>query len=324
MHWTGKVFLGLVIVLAPLDAYFALVLIAHRDKWNTAYEEALNQYESQHPQLLTTRRKVRDRQYRLDRLENDWPRIAKPSSEFPNEFDYLGNVGGGVLNAGQAGLVLGAGSAAGIPTQSADGTNPIVYVFQDNGENGSLFLGEFELVQVDGDQSGARLTRPPFGNEVMNWPTERSGAQFRIRPGIPSAWRSLFDNLFVQYAEEERSLDFQQRQLQRMDGELVNSQSILDQRIAELSGDPDPPEGADQDVINGLVETIRREEVDRNDDLDDLYNLRREYLRKTNRLNDLIAANQEAVAQLPGAQPTAGSSPAPATVPVTVPADMGE
>jgi hypothetical protein len=103
-----------------------------------------------------------------------------------------------------------------------------------------------------------------------------------------------------------------------MDEQLAKSQSILDQRIAELSGDPDPPQGADQDVIDGLVETIRREEVARNADLNELYDLRRQYLRKTNRLVALIAENRAAVAELPGA--TAAAQPdAPSTVPVAVP-----
>lgn len=306
MHWTGKVCLGLVILLAGLDAYFALVLIAHRDRWNQRYETALGNYESQHAQLLQARRNVRDRQYQLDRLQNEWG-------------SFWDGVGGGVLNAGDARLRLEAGFAAGLPQQRDDGTNPLVYVFQDNGENGSTFLGEFELVTVEGDQSGARLTRPAFGMEVAGWPADGSGAQFRIRHSVPASTRSLFDNLFVQYPQEERALDFQQRQLRIQDEQLAQSQSILDQRIAELSGDPDPPEGAGQDVIDGLVETIRREEVARNADLETLYNLRRQYQRKTIRLSELIAENRQSVAALPGAEDAASRPAQSAAVPATVP-----
>ena len=44
-------------------------------------------------------------------------------------------------------FLIGAGTmaAAGLPEQSEDGTNALVYIFQDNGENGSTFLGSNSL-----------------------------------------------------------------------------------------------------------------------------------------------------------------------------------
>lgn len=306
MHTLGKVFLGLVIVLAGLDAYFALVLIAHRDRWNERYEKAVSNYETQHAQLLQARHNVQDRRLKLNRLVDAWGNTWEAR--------------GGLLNRDDARLVIEAGSATGLPGPNENGTNPIVYIFQDNGDAGSVFLGEFELVTIEADQSAGRLTRPEFGMEITNWPANGSGAQFRIRESIPSAGRTLFDELFVQYAQNEQKLDFQQRQL-RIEGEqLAKSQAILEQRIAELSGDPNPPEGAHQDVIDGLVETMRREEVARNADLDRLYDLRRQYSRKTAMLDSLIEENHESVSELPGAASAASrpSAPVPTTLSTTI------
>jgi hypothetical protein len=151
--------------------------------------------------------------------------------------------------------------------------------------------------------------------EITNWPDIGSGAQFRVRQSVPSAWRTSVNNLYVLYAQEERKLDFQQRLRRIQEEQLEQSNAILDQRIAELSGDDDPPENAHQDVIDGLLETMRREEVARNAELVELYDLRRQYLRKSNKLQELIESNQAAVASLPGAE---ASATRPANTPATV------
>jgi hypothetical protein len=306
MHTLGKVFLGLVIVLAGLDAYFALVLIAHRDRWNERYEKAVENYQTQHTQLLQARHNVQDRQLKLNRLLDTWGSTWEARGE--------------LLDRDDGRLRIEAGSATGLPGPNENGTNPIVYIFQENGDAGSVFLGEFELVTIEADQSAGRLTRTEFGMEITNWPANASGAMFRIRESIPSAGRTQFDDLFVQYAQEEQKLDFQQGQLRIAGEQLAKSQAILEQRIAELSGDPNPPEGAHQDVIDGLVETMRREEVARNADLDRLYDLRRQYSRKTNELGSLIEQNRELVSTLPGATAAASRSsvPIPATLSTTV------
>ena len=310
MHWSGKVFLGLAIILAMLDAYFALVLVAHRAESAERYEAAVGRYETQHAQLLQTRRSVQDRQFQLTRLEDTWGR-------------YWGGIGGGANNRAPRTIGLDAGFAAGLPQPGDDGSNAIVYIFQENGDAGSTFLGEFELVTVEADVSAARKTSPGFGMEISNWPDDRSGAQFRIRQSVPSASRTTFNNLYVQYAQEERKLDFQQRLYRIQQEQFDQSNEILDQRIAELSGDDDPPENAHQDVIDGLVETMRREEVARNAELVELYDLRRQYLRKTNQLQQLIDQNQGYVADLPGAGAAATRPASSTTTPTTVPVSSG-
>ena len=81
------------------------------------------------------------------------------------------------------------------------------------------------------------------------------------------------------------------------------SQEQLQRRLKQLDGSPDALPGSSQEVIDGFVESMRKEETARNDDLARLDSLRHEYDRKYRQLMKLLEQNRELETQLPQSEP---------------------
>lgn len=302
MHILGKVFLGLAILFGLIDAVLASMLLANRTHWQKRIEDKKKQYtDTIHPQLLAKRKQHLELQQELGRYQTTWGKSWS-------------GLAGQVMNAQNGVVAVGAGTAAGLPDVSGGVAAKNMFLFVDDAEGTSHFIGEFKLGQSQADQSGFALARDfMYPDEGLGW--QIPAGTWRIRQLVPSSWPEGFTELGTQYSLAMQGLDHQQHLLRIQTEQLAASQEVLDQRLAELNGDPQPPEGASQDVIDGVVLTIRKEETLRNADLELLDRLRHDYKRKIDELNALLAANQAAVDQLPGAQ-AAASRPSP-SVPVS-------
>jgi hypothetical protein len=287
MNVWGKVFLGFTIVLAAVDAYLATLLLGHRAHWQQQIEQAQSDYTQTHESLVAARERVRNLELDVNRIQDTWGQYWTVPQGRP-------------INAQAGSFVIEGGSALGLPQPGGTGPAPIVYIFTEEGDGTSKFLGGFRLSEVQADYSAGQIPhQPPMPPEVAGI-QQYAGTPIRVRETVPSAWRSALGDFYAQYAVAEQNLSFQANQLQIQTAELAKSQAILDQRLAELNGDPQPPEGASQEVIDGLVLTIRKEETARNAALQALDGLRHDYVRKTNALNDQVAGNKTTVAALPG------------------------
>jgi len=289
MHVLGKVFLALTIVFALVDTYLSAVLMAHRTKWHSSIEQKQQQHEDLVDQLNDARDAHRNAEYELNRVTSTWR----------DKWD--GGIGGRVLSPETGVLGLGVGSDAGIPGPGPNGTKPVVYIFTAPAEGPSRYIGAFELDPPQATQVAGQLWRTPYDGETDDWNFDQSTA-FRVRENIPSSWRSAFADLSGQYTLAAQALDAQTNLLNTLIAQQAASQAVLDQRLAELNGDPEPPMGASQDVLDGLVLTIRNEETDRNAELETIDRLRHELKRNRDILRALIAGNQQKVAELPGAE----------------------
>ena len=298
----GKFFLGLTIVLAAADAYLVTVLYAHRTKWQRQIEQKRETLVQTETALQEVRTSVRNKRLALGRIEAIWGRF-EDDLENPQGPDigmaHL-DTQGRVLNAQDGTLAFGAGATNGILEPAADKAPPVVHIFMDEAEGASTYLGEFALTDVQADQSGGTLTQqPPMPTSVAAL-QQLQDQPLRVRETIPSSWRGLVDDYFARHAVINQRLDFQRNQLQIQTEQLAKSQAILAQRLAELNGDPQPPEGASDQIINGLVLTIRDAETARNAEQQRLDELRHDYVRKINHLNDVVRQNRQTVSQLPG------------------------
>lgn len=305
MHVLGKVFLGLTIVLAAVDAYLATVLHAHRTHWQRRIESSRQQLEQVQGSLVEARKKALDRTNELNRIQNTWGSFVVRSSD-PNVVlppaTHLDVPEGRLINAQSGTLAIRAGAAAGLPEPTADKPVPVVQIFATQADGTSRYLGEFALRDVQADQSAGVLThQPPL-------PVEAAALQqlqtepLRVRPTIPPSWRGSIADFFALHALAEQKLDFQRNQLRIQTEQLDKSEEILAQRLAELNGDANAPEGSSQQVLDGLVVTIRNEEAARNAELQQVDRLRHLYARKVAQLNDLVEQNRDAVSRLPGYQ----------------------
>jgi hypothetical protein len=302
MNVWGKVLLGLAIVLAAADAYLVAVLHAHRSKWQRDIEGKRASLAQTETALQEAQARVLDRQNELNRIDATWGRF-RDNFENPQQ-PVFGNAHLDVaqartLNAQDGTLAFSAGADAGIAAPAADKAPPVVHVFINEADGASRYLGELALTVVEGQQAAARLTQqPPLPNTAAAL-QQLQNQTLRVRKTIPASWRGLFDDYFARHAVINQRLDFQQNQLRIQNEQLTKSQAILAQRLAELNGDSQAPQGASEQVVEGLVVTIRDEESARNEELDVLDELRHEYARKIENLNTLVRQNQQAVSGLP-------------------------
>lgn len=287
MHVLGKVFLGLTIVLALVDAWLATVLLGHRSHWQQQIEKLQTDYEQTHTRLVDARDQVRDLRLEVNRVRDAWG-------------EYWTVPQGRPINANAGSFAIAGGAALGIPQPPAQGPAPTLYFFSQEPDGTSKFLGGFLITGVQADQSAGQIPlQPPMPPEIAAL-QQYGGGPIRVRETVPSSWRSAIGDYYAQYAVAQQALTFQQNQLRIQTEELAKSQTILDQRLAELNGDPQPPEGASQEVIDGLVLTIRKEETQRNAGLQLLDDLRHDYARKTIELNRMVDQNKQLVTTLPG------------------------
>jgi hypothetical protein len=306
MHVLGKVFLALTVLFSLIDVYLAAVLLRHRTHWEKQIEDRRAAYETAHKNRIDKEAELSRVSHELDRISTTWGKSVTAAD-------------GGFLNAANATLRVAAGTAQGLPEVVAGAPLKEMYLFVEDDAGKSRYLGAFRLQQCQADQSGYSLSRDYlYPDEGANWSQAiPPNAKWRVRQTIPSSWRSGFADLDATYARVMKSLD-NHRNLLRIDSEqLAASQGILDQRYAELNGDPDAPEGASQDVIDGLVLTLRREETERNAALQLVDQLRHDYKRKIDRLNTLLNQNQESVNKLPGAKEASTRPPAAGPVAAT-------
>jgi hypothetical protein len=290
MHVLGKFLLGLTIVLAAADTYLVAVLYRHREKWQSQIETRRQSLADAEAKLRDSRKQVLGLRNELDRIEAVWGD------------QWAATAGGSVLNAQTGTLAINGGPQPfpNWPIPVPEKPLPLVYVFSVEQDGASHYLGEFAMSEVQAAQSSGELThQPPLPTSIAALQALQ-GQPLRVRETMPAAWRGLFDDYFARQAVIAQRLDFQRNQLQIQTAQLAKSQAILAQRLAELNGDPQPPQGASQQVTNGLVVTIRDEETARNAEEQVLDGLRHDLARKVVRLNDIVAENKEAVSKLPG------------------------
>jgi hypothetical protein len=292
MHVLGKVFLGLTIFFGLVNVYLSSVLLKNRTHWHEQIEKRRADFESARNARVDAQNNLRRVSLELDRIKTTWA-----DSWTSNE--------GGALNLGNATFAVRVGTAQGMPEVVAGSPLREMYLFVEDDAGKSRYLGAFRLQQAQADQSGYSLAREYlYPDEGLAWQQviPAANAKWRVRESIPSSWRSGFADLDASYAVAMKHLDNEQNYLRIESEQLAVSQGLLDQRYAELNGDPEPPEGASQDVIDGLVLTLRKEETARNARLQHVDELRHYYKRRIDELNGLVQQNQATVNGLPGAQ----------------------
>lgn len=291
MHVLGKVFLGLTIFLGLVNVYLASVLLANRTHWHQQIEKRRADFESARKGRIDAQNQLSRVSLELDRIKTTWGDAWTGAGQ--------------PLNLANASFAVGVGTAVGVPVVVAAGPLKEMYLFVEDEAGKSRYLGAFRHQQAQADQSGFTLSRGYlYPDEGVAWQQviPAANAKWRVRESIPSSWRSGFATLDSDWSVAMKHLDDQQNSLRIASEQLAVSQGLLDQRYAELNGDPEPPEGASQDVIDGLVLTLRKEETARNARLQRVDELRHYYKRRIDELNGLLEQNQKTVNGLPGAQ----------------------
>lgn len=279
-----NIFAGLVLLAALLSAYFAAKLHGRRADFMAQIVSLKNERDANMNKLREARNTQAEAEGALNRQMDSWGKQweAPNSQQFP----------------GVPGLQLGVGQAQGlISEEKLNKPLPSLFVFAPGQDGGSRYLGEFQLEQLDANQSGAMLTRAPMPGEVESWPV----GTYRVRQFIPAGWRSTFVDLQTQQAIADQNIVDETAKLAIQDKHIVKSQAALDSRLTELNGDPAAVANASETVKLGLVESLKRGEVDRNEVLKTVDSLRRMISDNYAHMMQVLAENEQIVDSLQSA-----------------------
>lgn len=294
MNILGKVFLWLSVVMAAVSIYLTTMLLDIRQKWLTEVEQRQAKVEESVVQLADARRRVRTAEESRQQLVHDWGELWSAQAR--------------LQPGGTGAMEVSIGSDAGLP-QKAEGSDvdPAVYVFAENAGQ-VQYLGEFRVSAIRPDRAVLQPSRPPAPQEVATWP---QAANVHIRGTLPHNWLTVVADLDAQQVVAQTNLETQQLQLEILNKQIAASQQALDQRLAELNGDPEAPPGASQEVVNGLVQTLRLSDSARNEKLGAVDALRQELDATYVRLMQTLEANRSMTRSLQDSQtarPSAGET----------------
>jgi hypothetical protein len=276
-----NIFAGLVLLAALFSAYFAAKLHGRRADFMAQIVSLKTERDANIGKLREARNTQAEAEAQLNRQMENWGKQweAPNSQQFP----------------GVPGLQLGVGKNQGLVTEEKiNQPPPALFVFAPGQNGGSRYLGEFQLEQLDANQSGAMLTRAPMPGEVESWPV----GTYRVRQFIPAGWRSTFVDLQTQQAIADQNIIDETAKLAIQEKHITESQEALNSRLTELNGDPAAAPKASETVKLGLVESLKRGEVERNEILKVVDSLRRMISDNYARMMQVLAENQQIVESL--------------------------
>lgn len=285
MGMLGKIFGSLLLVSLCVAFWLTGTMLAERKEWLdkiSAKQLQLAALESGEESVASVRR-----QFEVARNDLDW------------EVDNWGQAwqapNSGASPVGDGSIELGVGANAGLGRGQQDPAKlPVVYVLGPDAEGKQTYLGDFKLMEVRQDTAGGKLTRAPFQGEVQSWPR----GELRVREEIPGNFRNQIAELRTLALIAEQHVRQETDQLRIQDEHMKASQLALDKRMAELNGNPEAPEKAGEDVKDGLVQTLRREETARNALVKEVDALRRLISDKHLLLTKILESNNAVVRKL--------------------------
>lgn len=282
MNLFGKIAVwSMVILLIPAAIILSVMSLDLRSKWQA-------ELKSRHDKIAENAKRLEESKLALTTIEGE---LERTRSIWGDVFDAPGSQMIGPDPEGRPRYQFGAGKVN--TGFGASITNPTGFAFFDAqpGES-SRYIGEFEIGVSDENRSGGRILRLPFENEVESWP---QGGNFHLRELVPGS-------LTTAVAELEAAIIIENSKLQGLigtqeivNGQIASSNKSLEQRFSELNGDADAPAGASQAVLDGLVETLRKYEMERNQVLDAVQELRRELVRDYLDLQATLKSNQDLI-----------------------------
>ena len=301
MHTLSKVLLGFVAVLAIAAMFLTSMLFDTRNEWLRRVTERQDKVAQLEEDVRKKSLVVSDLQNEVNRIMSNWGRSWLVQPQEINLIDpENGTIGLGIGLAN--GLAVRETAAQ---QENSDALLPIIYLFGTSQDgSSSSYLGAFRVTFVEGNQTSAQLIRRPLPGEVDTWADMIAGG-VRVWNNIPNNWLALNAEYQAKITEARQDVQDKEGRIATLDVLIAKSQERRARRLAELEGDDDPVAGASQDVIDGLVQTLRNEESERNQQALVLDQLRHEYHAKYNELIDLLEQNRNLERQLP--QPTTPS-----------------
>jgi len=292
MHILGKVLLWFAVLLIVAAFFLTTMTLDVRSKSLAEVDQRKEKLAKSKEDIRSAKLRVSQLEQELDMLKRDWGDVWNAPNSVPQR------------NAsGLVDLEIGSGSGLGFKANQASKPHAHVHLFNVQGEQ-SVYAGEFSIEQLQTDRAAMKLVRQPFPQELQTW----QPGVWRVRDVLPSDKLATIADIEGQILISSTKLRTQNGQLEIMNSQITESQASLDQRLAELNGDADAPDGASTEVVDGLVQTLRNYESNRDQILNRVNQYRHTIDAEYVKLQKTIAANKQAVQQ--AAAQTGLTSPA--------------
>jgi len=276
MHITGKIFAFLTLCLAIAAVILAAKTLDKQNEWSNRIQKARTDHEKAVAQVPPARDQVIKLRNELTLQRLDWGRHWDDVQVSPRN-----------LQLGQITIGIGRNNNVSRPGEAGEQL-PLLHAFQPAGEGEFQYVGEFRVTQIDATQAALQLARTPRPGETSTWDTN---GNWRFRDAMPAAKRNQVGELLLELTLIEQRIKDRQLNLTTQEKSVRLAQSLLDERLKELNGNPDLPQNAGEEYRAGLVESIKLAETARDFALEEVQSLRLELHGLHQRFEELLASN---------------------------------
>ena len=299
MNIWGKVLAFLIILLGGGAFVLTTQLLDYRQSW-------MKQVETNRKALTDAKKSTIEKSQELKKLQAEYDRLMLGWDTYINNVTAGGDAAQGVLNVNVG------------PPQIAEGKDkdgkpvlPVIYAFQPGANGKYEYVGEFRADRVAVGNSSFKANWRLRPADSAMW---KLGPNWRIRTRIPMSNKLKFDQMSLAFSDADERLANSTNELARSRDEFAKKIKIaLSNRENELQGF-EAYEGdrgkVEDELIDGVLATLVREEEARNTALAQADALRHELDSTVKKFEKLKATNSKAAAALRG-------GPAPATAEVS-------
>ena len=290
MHWSGKLFAGLVII----GSVGAIALSARTHQVRSSWHQSLNKHRGE---FKAGAGRLRNEKFLHEAALVDLANAKRGWGDFSDDVTVQVNVQNGYLQTRDQDTAAVVAAAAANNQQQPT----MVHGFLKNADGSSRFIGTF--VQEGAAQGGFRVWKPTWqvrpADQVAAWGT----GKWRLRTLIPAHQKTRFVNLEVLLTQGDQGVSDTGLDT-RIKGEVnLKADDQLRLRFSELMGENDDLAGLKGKLpnymIDGLVRAIAAAEEERNLAVESVDQLRRDLKMNHDRANLLLKQNTSLERSLP-------------------------
>ncbi|MBI1312683.1 hypothetical protein GC176_15430 [bacterium] len=289
MHTLGKVLAWITVLLAFGGVFMTTKVLARRNAAIAQLEKSRLAYEASIAPLETARRDLRVAQDAFTQAIHGWNPLLGA------------NVQIGPANPREISLNLG--QAAGLQVGQT------IHVFVPDPQGQSMYLGPFNVKDVQGGFTIAEADFPLRPSDLANWQNFVTQTQAgRVYGSIPSAGPEAVLHLQQLLVRKNELLEAEAALLAVRQKEVAIANEHLNYRNNELHGDPTLQGERDslpQFVIDGLVKAIEDADESRNRTLEEVDELRHQIKLAYDEIVAFEQKNRDLAATLPDGSQTA-------------------
>ncbi len=293
MHISGKILAFFVIVLGGVAFVLTSQMLDFRHSWQ-------KQVDANQKILDKAKADTADKRKELARQLAEYDRVMLGWDTYINNATASGDPATGTLN-------LNVGPPLLTETKDKDGKPvlPMIYAFQPSADGKSFeYVGEFRAERLAAANSTFKANWRIRPSDSAMW---KLGANWRIRTRIPIPDKLKFDQMSLMFSDADERLNYHTNELQRTREEFAKKiKQALANRENELKGF-EAYQGdrgkIDDEMIDGVLATMVKEEETRNAALTKADQLRHDLHRTVEQFDKINGINTKAAASLPKGEP---------------------